>query len=186
MIQDWTITSQHLESQLLKTSWLTQRLQKCQGCVIGFLKPPVLSGRVCADTRSALPLFGEGNGLKCTRVCELGSQAAVKESLWGRKMMCFPAKWLPVSEHRATLESKMVLPPLSKWKFNLLSNYWKSVYCPSFHPNINPLSSANRELGCVGSRCPDVSLLSDAFKAPQGESKEFPGQMTYIIFPSEC
>lgn len=29
--------------------------------------------------------------------CELWSQASVEETLWSRKMMCFPAKWLPVS-----------------------------------------------------------------------------------------
>lgn len=50
--------------------------------------------------------------------CELWSQAAVKETLWSRKMMHFPAKWLRVTGrtlkylllrvHKPQLESKMV------------------------------------------------------------------------------
>ena len=61
-------------------------------------KLSVVNGGVCADGWMVRVDVVKGKKQSRSALeCEPWSQAAVKEALWSRKTMCFPAKWLPVS-----------------------------------------------------------------------------------------
>lgn len=118
MIQDLTITSQHLESQLLKREHAYTKDLNSARVVQKGLKAFSCEWKRSDRCTARVDFVKGGKRTQSALKCELWSQAAGKETLWSRKMMCFPAKWLRVSgrtleylllrEHRPRLQSKMV------------------------------------------------------------------------------